>query len=217
MRHRIGAHRRGEDQQHGAQHRGLDQRQRHARENLEPRRAHDGGRLLEVGVHVAEDAADEDVRERRVVQREHHDAGEQPLAPPQRHAHAEDGGEQTVGGAGHGVGIEQILPDDRQRPLRHDVGKDEDGAEVLLEAHVRARDQVGEHAAVDDRAHAGEHGQEHRVEQRRPEVDPGQPAREQVDPVIERIAFREAGVMGIHRAHVHRDRIHEDGDHRRDG
>ena len=103
MRHRVGAHRAGKDQQHRAQHGGLDQRQRHAGEDLEARRAHDGGGFLKVRVHVAEDAADEDVRERRVVQREHHDAGEHALTPPQRHADAEKRGQQAVGRAGDEV------------------------------------------------------------------------------------------------------------------
>ena len=53
--------------------------------------------FLAFDVHVAEDAADEDIRERRVVQREHHNAGEHALTPPQRHADAEKRGQQAVG------------------------------------------------------------------------------------------------------------------------
>ena len=128
MRHGVRAHRAGKDQQHRAQHGWLDQRQRHARENLEARRAHDGRGFFKVRVHVAENAADEDIRERRVVQRKHHHAGEHALAPPQRHADAEDGGQQAVGRARHKVGIKQILPDDGQRPLGHDIRENENRA-----------------------------------------------------------------------------------------
>ena len=41
---------------------------------------------------------------------------------------AKEGGKQTVGRAGNGVGIEQVLPHDGERPLRHDIREDENGA-----------------------------------------------------------------------------------------
>ena len=92
------------------------------------RRAHDGGGFLKVRVHVAENAADEDIGERRVVKAQNHQAREQALAPPNRHVDAEQGCQQAVGRAGDGVGVKQVLPHDGERPLRHDVRENKDGA-----------------------------------------------------------------------------------------
>ena len=87
-----------------------------------------GSGFLKVSVHITEDAADEDIGKGRIVQAQYDQAGEQTLAPPQRHLNIEQGGEQTVAGAGNGIGIEKVLPHDRQSPLGHDVGEDKDGA-----------------------------------------------------------------------------------------
>ena len=128
MRHGIGAHGAAENQKDGGQNGRLDHGQRDAEHGFPARRVENGRSLLQIGVHVPEDAADQDVGEGRIVQAQHDEAGKQALAPPHRHIHAEQGGQQAVGGAGDGVGIEKVLPDDGQRPLRHDVGENKDGA-----------------------------------------------------------------------------------------
>ena len=140
--HGIGAHGAAEHQQDGGEDGGLDHGQRDLEHGLPLGRVQDRGGLLKVGVHVAEDSTDKDVGKGSVVQAQHHKAGEQALAPPQRHLHAQRGGQQAVGRAGDGVGVEQVLPHHGQRPLGHDVGEDEDGAEVFAAGQVRARNET---------------------------------------------------------------------------
>ena len=128
MRDGVGAHRAAEHQQNGGKDGRLDHRQGDAEHRLPLGGIQDGGGFLQVGVHVAENAADKNVGEGGVVQAQHHKAGEKPLAPPQRHLDAEGGGQQTVAGAGHDIGVKQVLPYDREGPLGHDVRKNKDGA-----------------------------------------------------------------------------------------
>ena len=126
--HGVGAHGAAEHQQDGGQNGGLDHGQGDPAHDLPLGGVQNGGRLLQVSVHVAEDAADEDIGEGGIVQAQHHNAGEQALAPPDGHGDAGGGGQQTVGGAGDGIGVEQVLPHHGQGPLGHDIGEDEDGA-----------------------------------------------------------------------------------------
>ena len=128
MRHRVRAHRATEDQQNCGQNRGLDHRKRNAEHGLPLGRVENGRGLFKIGVHVAENAADEDIGERRVVKAQNHQAREQALAPPYRHVDAEQSCQQAVGRAGDGVGVKKVLPHHRQGPLGHDVGEDKDGA-----------------------------------------------------------------------------------------
>ena len=168
MRHRVRAHRAAEDQQNGGQNRGLDHRKRNAEHGLPLGRVENGRGLFKIGVHVAENAADKNVGKGGVVQAQNHQAREQALAPPNRHVDAEQCGKQAVGCAGNGVGVEQVLPHDGQRPLRHDIRENKDGAEILSPRKVGARDQKREQAAVEDGHKAGSDRQQHRIEQRRP-------------------------------------------------
>ena len=168
MRHGIRTHCTAEHQQNGGKDRGLDHRERDAEHRFPLRRVQNGRRLLKIRVHVAEDAADQDIGKRRIVQTQHHEAREQALAPPDRHVDAEQGCQQAVGRAGDGVGVKQVLPHDSQRPLRHDIRENKDGAEILSPRKVGARDQKREQAAVEDGHKAGSDRQQHRIEQRRP-------------------------------------------------
>ena len=163
MGHRVGAHGAAEDQQNGGKNGGLYHRQGDAGHGLPLGGVQNGGRFLQVGVHVAEDAADEDVGKGGVVQAQHHHAGEQALAPPHGHLYAEEGGQQSVGGAGDGVGVKQILPHHGQGPLGHDVGEDKDGTDVLAPCHVGAGDQEGHNAAEENGNDAGAHRQQNRI------------------------------------------------------
>ena len=128
MRHRVGAHGAAEHQQNGGEDGGLDHGQGDPGHGLPLGGIQDGGRLLQVGIHVPENAADEDVGKGGIVQAQHHQAGEQPLAPPFGHLNAKEAGKQAVGGAGDGIGVEQVLPHHSQCPLGHDVGENENGA-----------------------------------------------------------------------------------------
>ena len=117
-----------------------------------------------------ENTADEDVGEGGVVQSQHHQAGEEALAPPHGHIDPKQGGQQAVGGAGNGVGVKQVLPHHGQGPLGHDVGENENGRQILPPGQVRSRNEEGEEAAVEDGHNAGAHGQQHGVEQGVPQV-----------------------------------------------
>ena len=202
MRHGVGAHRAGEHQQHRREDGGLHHGQRDPEHGFPLGRVENGGGFLKVGVHVAENAADEDVGEGGVVQAEDDDAREQALAPPHGHLNAQRRGEQAVGGAGDGVGVEDVLPDDGERPLGHDVGEDEDGAEVFLPREIGARDEEGEEPAVDDRHEAAAYRQEYRVPQRRPEVGLCDVAGKEVYVVDYGIALAFAGEVRVYGAGV---------------
>ena len=216
MRHRVRAHRAAEDQQNGGQNRGLDHRKRNAEHGLPLGRVENGRGLFKIGVHVAENAADEDIGERRVVQAQNHQAREQALAPPHRHVDAEQGGKQTVGRAGDGVGVKQVLPHDGQRPLRHDVRENKDGAQIFSPRKVGARNQKRKQPAVENGHHARADSEKHRIEKRRPQIRLCHAAGEKVGVVDGRIAGRLPGQMGVNGAGVNFEGIFHDGDDRRD-
>ena len=128
MRNGIGAHGAAEHQQNSGENGGLYHGQGDAEHGFPLGGIQDGGGFLQVRIHIAEDAADEDIGKGRIVHAQNDQAGEEPLAPPQGHLDIEQGGEQTIAGAGNGIGVKKVLPHHRQGPLGHDVGEDEDGA-----------------------------------------------------------------------------------------
>ena len=215
--HRVGTHGTAEHQQDGGQNGGLDHGQGDAPHDPPLGGVQNGGRLLQVGVHVPEDAADEDVGKGGVVQSQHHQTGEQPLAPPDRHIDAQGSGQQAVGGAGDSVGVEHILPHHRQGPLGHDVGEDKNRAEVFAPGQVGAGNEEGEQPAEHDGHHAGAHRQQHRVDERHPQVAHGKAAGEKVDVVDEGIAPGLTRQVGVDGARVDLEGILHDGDDGGDG
>ena len=217
MGHRVGAHGTAEDQQNGGKDGGLHHGQGDAGHGLPLGGVQNGGGFLQVGIHVAEDAADEDVGKGGVVQAQHHHAGEQTLAPPHGHLNAEEGGQQPVGGAGDGVGVKQILPHHSQGPLGHDVGEDKDGTDVLAPCHVGAGDQEGHNAAEENGNDAGAHRQQNRIEQGRPQVGFRHAAGEQVNVVDDGIADCLAGQVGVDGAGMDFQGILHDGHDGGDG
>ena len=217
MRHRVGAHGTAEHQQDRGEDCGLDHRQRDAEHDAPLGRIENGRRLLKVRVHVPEDAADEDVRKRRIVQTEHHQAGEQALTEPLGHVDLEQRGQQSVGGAGDLGAPEQVLPHHRQRPLGHDVGEDEDGAQILAKRHIGAGDEEREGAAVENGNDAGAHGKVYRVDQRRPQIRLGELAGKEVGVVDDRPAGGLTRQMRVNGAGVDLERILHNGDNGRDG
>ena len=128
-----------------------------------------------------------------------HQAREQALAPPYRHVDAEQSGKQAVGRAGNGVGIEQVLPHDGERPLRHDVRENENGTQIFSPGKVGPRDQECEQTAVENGDDAGADGKQDGIEKRRPEVRLRHAAGEEVNIVDRGIAGglpRQVGVDG---------------------
>ena len=188
MRDRIGTHGASEYQKDGGKDGRLDHRQGDPGHDLPLRGIQNRRRFLQVRIHVAENAADQDVCEGGVVKTQDHQAREQAFAPPDRHRDAGQRGQETVGGAGDRVTVEEVLPHDGQGPLRHDVGEDEDGTQILLELQVRAGDQECHDAAEDDGHDAGAHSQPDGVQQRRPQVGPGKFRGKQVSVVYNGIA-----------------------------
>lgn len=77
------------------------------------------------------------------------------LTQPQRHAHAQSGGQQTVGSTGDNVRVEHILPHYRQSLLGHNVREDENRAEILAPSQVDAGDEKGENTAKQNGRHTG--------------------------------------------------------------
>ena len=216
MRHRIRAHRAAENQQDGGQNRGLYHRQRNAEHGLPLGRVEDGCGLFKIGIHVPENTADQDIGERRVVQAQDHQAWKQALAPPYRHVDAEQGGKQTVGRAGDGVGVKQVLPHDGQRPLRHDVRENKNGTQIFSPRKVGSRDQKREQPAVENGHHAGADSEKHRIEKRCPQICLGHAAGEKVCVVDGRVAGRLPSQMGIDGSGVNFKGILHDSDDRRD-
>ena len=145
------------------------------------------------------------------METQHHHAGEEAQAPPGGHLDAQGGGQQAVGGAGDGVGVEEVLPHHGQGPLGHDVGEDEDGAEVFSPGQVGAGDQEGKESAVEDGDHTGAHGQEDGVPQGEPQVGLGQVAGEEVDIIDQGVAGGLAGEVGVDGAGVDFEGVLHDG------
>ena len=163
MRDRVGAHRAAEDQQDRGEDRRLYHRQGDPGHDAPFRGVQNGGRFLKVGVHIPENAADQDVGERRIVKPENDKAGEEAFAPPDRHVDAEERGQKAVRRSGDLVGVEEMLPYDRQRPLRHDIGENENRADIFFPREIRPGDQEGDDAAEEDRDDAGADREVHGV------------------------------------------------------
>ena len=220
MGHRIAAHGAAEDQQDGGQNGGLHHGEGDPEHNLPLGRIQNGGRLLQIGVHIPENTADEDIGEGGVMQPQHHNTGEHPQAPPGGHLNAQGGGQQAVGGAGDRVGVEHMLPHHGQRPLGHDIGENKNRAEILAPGHVRPRHKEGEQPAEQDGHHAGAHRHQQRIQQRGPQVGLCQPAGKQIDVVHQGIAGHLAGQVGVNGAGVYFNGIlhnGHNGGHRGDG
>ena len=167
--------------------------------------------------HFAEDAADQDVGEGGVVHAQHQQRREEAFAPPDRHADAGGGSQESVGGAGHGVGVEHVLPDDSQCPLGHDVGEDEDGTQILFPCQVRAGHQESHDAAEEDGDDAGSYCQPDRVDKRRPQVGLRQFGGEEVNAVHQGVARSLSREMRIDGTGMDLEGILDDGDDRGEG
>ena len=217
MGHGVRAHGAAEHQQNGGQNGGLDHGQRDLAHGLPLGGVQDRGGLFQIGVHVPENAADEDVGKRRVVQSQHHQAGKQPLAPPKRHVDAQCGGQQSVGGSGDRIGVKEVLPHHGQRPLGHDVGEDENRAEVLPPGQIGAGDQKGEHTAEENGHHAGPNGQIQRVQQGAPQVGFGQVTGKEVDVVDQGVTADLAGKVRVNGSGMDLEGIFHNGHHRSNG
>ena len=151
------------------------------------------------------------------MQTQHHQAGEQPLAPPLGHGNAEQAGKQTIGGTGDGVGVKQILPHHSQRPLGHNVGENKDGAEVFPPCQIGSGNQKGENAAKQNGDDAGSYGQVDGIQQRNPQVLFCHSAGKEVDVIDQGEAAGFAGEVGIDGARMDGEGIFDDGDDGGDG
>ena len=211
MGHRVAAHRAAEHQQNGGQNGGLHHGEGHPEHNLPLWSVQDGGCLLQIRVHIPENAADEDIGEGGVVETQHHHAGEQPQAPPGGHLNTERGSQKTVGSSRHSIGIEHVLPHHGQGPLGHDVGENENGAQILPPGQIGPGDQEGEQTAEQNGHHTGAHRQQDGVPQGLPQVGPGQAAGKQVDVVHQGIAGNLSGEVGVDGARVDFEGILHDG------
>ena len=128
MGHGIRTHRTAKNQQNGRQDGRLDHGQCDAGHDAPLGCIQDGSCFLQIGIHILEDAANQDIGKGCIVKAQHHQAREHALTPPQRHFDAEQGCQQTVGRSGNSIGVKQVLPDNRQRPLGHDIRENEDRA-----------------------------------------------------------------------------------------
>ena len=128
MGNRVAAHRAAEDQQDSRQDSGLDHRKGDPAHDLPLRRIQDRSRFFQVGVHILENAADQDVSERGIVEAQNHRAGEDALAPPVREADPEKRSKKAVGSSRYLIAVEHMLPNDSQCPLGHDVRENKNGA-----------------------------------------------------------------------------------------
>ncbi len=149
------------------------------------------------------------------MQSQNHHAGKQSLGPPKGHIDAEKRGQKTVRGAGDGIGVEQIAPHHGQRPLGHDVGEDENGADIFSPCHVGAGDQKSYGAAKHDGDCAGAHCQIDCVQQGTPQVGLGHLSGEQIHIVHCGIAADSAGQILVNGAGVDLKGILYDGNDRR--
>ena len=170
LRHGIGAHRAGEHEQEGGHQRGQHDGESDAVDDLGAGGLEHGRRLFEVGVHVAQDAADEDIGEGRIMQPEHDRAGHQPVDEPFRHTEPRNVIQHPAPARTDVRVLPEILPEGRKRPARHNVREHEDGRDDLLALHVGAGDEKGDDPAVYDGDNARQNRHENGIEQRLPEV-----------------------------------------------
>ena len=154
------------------------------REAFPARDVEDGRRFLEVAVHVLKDAADENVGERGVVKSKDHRDREPAIDEPLRNRKASQCLKLTNIAAGDGGVDEEVLPEERERPLGHDVREDEDGGDKLLKRHVGARNQEGHDPAEEDCENASEGRDEEASGERQPEVADGKVGTKEDGPPI---------------------------------
>ena len=75
-------------------------------EDLPSWRIQDGRSFFQVGIHILEDAADQDIGKRCIVHAQYDDTWEEAYTPPGRHGYSKQRGQQSVGGTGHGIRVE---------------------------------------------------------------------------------------------------------------
>ncbi len=148
------------------------------------------------------------------MQPQHYRTGKQSSAPPGRHTNSGQRSKQAVRCARYTIGVEYVLPAHSQRPLRHDVGKDENRAQIFPALHICPCDQVSKDAAVQDRNHTGQHRQEKCVQERFPEIGSRKPARKQIGIVDHGVSAGLFCQIGINGAGVNLEGIPDNGNDR---
>ena len=213
-RYGVGAEAAGEDQQEGREDGGHDDRDGHAADDRRAAGLEDRRAFLERRVHVFEDAADEQVRERGIMQPRDDNHREQAVDEPLRHAYAEDGFHHADVAAADPAVLEHVRPEQGERPRGHHVGEDEDRRDELFALEVGSRDEPRDRAAHRDAQNARAERDDQRIAERLPEVDltpivPGEellemPERGGADRQAQQLLFR----ADVHGEHVAQHRRH---------
>ena len=201
--HREGAHAAGKYQDNGTHHRGHDHGNGDLREHPDLVGSQDNGRFLQVGVHISQNAADENIGKGRVVQAGGDDNGERTVGKPVGNGDAGEGGKDARGAANHGV-LKEVPPCQRQGPGGHDVGEDEELCQHLLPPKVGPGYQPGEAAADDNGHQAGQGRGIQAVPKRLPDQDFTVIAGKGPDPVIEGKAANRLADSGFFRGVDHK-------------
>ena len=200
MGHGIRTHSATEDQQDGRKDSWLDHGKCDAGHNSPFGGIQNGSCLFQICVHVLENTTDQDISKGCIVKTQNHQTGKHAFTPPQWHFYAKQGCQQSIGCAGNSIGVEKILPNYSQCPLGHDIGENEDGAQIAPESQICPGDQKGENTAIDNGNDTGPNTQFDRIPQRFPEVLFGHLAGKQINIVNDCVSLCFTGKVSINGA-----------------
>ena len=97
MRYRITSHGASEYQKNGGENRRFYHWKRDSEHGFPFRRIENGGRFLQVGIHVAENTADQDIGEWRIVKAQDDRTGKESLAYPFGRQNPEQRSQKPIG------------------------------------------------------------------------------------------------------------------------
>ena len=169
-RHRIAGKPGRKNQQEGGQDRRHDDRDRNPSDDRSPPRLENGGAFFQCGIHIFQDAPNEQIGKGRIVQPDDNDHGEQAEHKPFRHADAKQRFHHTHNASTDFAVLKHIRPEQGERPGRHHVGKNENGRDKLFALQIRAGNEPGNRPSHKDPQHTGACSHDQRILQRDPEI-----------------------------------------------
>ena len=122
-------------------------------------------RFLQVSIHVFQDTANQNVRERRIVNALHHRDREKAISKPVRRSNTRSHGKKSGYAAHQGI-PEKVQPGQGQSPGRHDVRHHKHGRQEAFAADIGPGNKPGHGPAHTDGDGAGSQGNSNRIQQR---------------------------------------------------
>ena len=105
MRYRVASHGASEYQKYGGQNSRFYHWKGNPEHGFPFRRIENGGSLFQIGIHVAENAADEDIGKWGVVKPQDNRTGKESLTYPLGRQYSKQGGQQSIGRSHHRIAV----------------------------------------------------------------------------------------------------------------